>query len=216
LRELRKRAVTSPCRSNHLEVVVLFRVLPGREVASYWVTRTPVWHSHSPNALPCRYSVFYPYPKTRLLGHSSLEVQPSFMVSDQSPRPEPLGPEQLSWDLLPLQHIQATRVHVRTVLPAWLSELVRRPPQRSSVRPTSPTTAPLIGFFNLSATYSSHCPPTIFRQVAFMGFTLQGFHPSAKPPAAHHRRITLVPLLPPVAQSQGPRPGIPLGVRSDT
>ena len=35
-----------------------------------------------------------------------------------------------------------------------------------------------------------------------MGFALQGFDPFTKPSTAHHRRITLLPLLPPVAQPQ--------------
>jgi hypothetical protein len=79
------------------------------------------------------------------------------------------------------------------------------------VGPNPPATVPLTGFLNLSATSSSHCRPAVFRQVAFMGFALQGFLPSTKPPAIHHRQTTLLPFLPPVAQPHGPRPGVPLG-----
>jgi hypothetical protein len=89
--------------------------------------------------------------------------------------------------------------------------LNQKPSQRSLIGPTPSATVPLTGFLNLSATSSFHYPPAIFRQVAFMGFALQGFNPSTKPPAIHHRQATLLPFLPPVAQPQGPRPGVPLG-----
>jgi hypothetical protein len=46
--------------------------------------------------------------------------------------------------------------------------------------PTPPTTVPLTGFPNLSATSSSLRRPAIFRRVALLGFTLQGFDPHAK------------------------------------
>jgi hypothetical protein len=106
---------------------------------------------------------------------------------------------------------EATRVHVRTVLPAWLSNPARKPNWRLLTGPTPSTTVPLTGFLNLSATFSSHCRLAIFRQVAFMGFALQGFNPSTKPLAIHHRQITLLPFLPPVAPPQGPRLEVPLG-----
>jgi hypothetical protein len=77
---------------------------------------------------------------------------------------------------------------------------IRRPSWRLPTGPTPSTTVPLTGFLNLSATCRSHCRPAIFRQVAFLGFALQGFNPSTKPPATHRRWITLLPLLPPVAR----------------
>jgi len=80
--------------------------------------------------------------------------------------------------------------------------------------PTPSVTVPLTGFFNLSATCPSQCPPAIFRQVAFMGFALQGVIPFTKPPTTHRRRTTLLPLLPPVALPLDPRPGTLLGARS--
>ena len=103
--------------------------------------------------------------------------------------------------------------------PRFTGLAVRLDPKTGSVAPTGPTpptTVPLTGFLNLSATFSSHCPPAIFRQVAFMGFALQGFNPSTKPPVTHRHRTTLLSFLPPVAQPQGPRPGTPLGARSVT
>jgi hypothetical protein len=79
--------------------------------------------------------------------------------------------------------------------------------------PTPPASVPLTGFLNLSATSSSCYPPVIFRQVTFMGFTLQGFDPFIQTPKAHHLRITLLPFLPSVALPQilG---GAPLGEQS--
>jgi len=77
-----------------------------------------------------------------------------------------------------------------------LSGSARRPPQRPPVVPKPPATVPLTGFFNLSATCPSQYRPAIFRQVALMGFALQGVMPSTKPSAIHHRRNTLLPLLP--------------------
>jgi hypothetical protein len=88
-----------------------------------------------------------------------------------------------------------------------LSNSIRRPGWRSPAGPTPPATVPLTGFLNLSATFSSLCRPAIFRQVALMGFALQGFVPSTKPPATHRYRNTLLSLLPPVALPRYPRPG---------
>jgi hypothetical protein len=93
---------------------------------------------------------------------------------------------------------------------------LRRPSRRPLMGPSPSATVPLTGFLNLSATSSSHCPPAIFRQVAFMGFALQGVIPCTKPLAIRHRQTTLLPLLPPVALPRGPRPGAPLGARSFT
>jgi hypothetical protein len=108
-------------------------------------------------------------PRTTLMGFFS----PSTHTGNESPRP--------------------TRFTGR------LSDPTRRLNRPLPAGPTPPATAPLTGFFNLSATYSSQYPPVIFRQVAFMGFALQGFVPSTKPLTIHHRQITLLPLLPPVA-----------------
>jgi hypothetical protein len=49
------------------------------------------------------------------------------------------------------------------------------------VSPIPPATVPLAGFPNLSAAHSSLRRPAIFRQVALLGFTLQGFVPLTKP-----------------------------------
>jgi hypothetical protein len=147
-----------------------------------------------------RYSVLYPCPKTRLLEHSSLGVQSSFTVYARNLYPAPLGPGQLSWDFVPLQRIQATRVHVLPAINGRLPGSTRKSIRYLLMIPTSPATVPLTGFLNLSATFSSHYRPAIFRQVAFMGFALQGFSPFAKPPATHRRQTTLLSFFPPVAQ----------------
>jgi hypothetical protein len=89
-----------------------------------------------------------------------------------------------------------------------LSNLNQSPSWRPPAGPTLLVTAPLTGFLNLSATYSSLCRPAVFRQVALMGFALQGIVPFTKPPAARRRWTTLLPLLPPVALPQVPRLGI--------
>jgi len=156
--------------------------------------------------LSFRYSVLYPYPKTRLLGRSSLEVQPSFTVCTRKPRPRPLGPGQLSWDFFPLQRIQATRVHVLPVLPGGPPTRsedqvgVRRwvPPHplrcRSQAFSTSQRLTPLLAVLPFSDRWRSWGSP--FRDFPF-----------TKPPATHRRRITLLPLLPPVDLPRYPRPG---------
>jgi hypothetical protein len=77
-----------------------------------------------------------------------------------------------------------------------------------SAGPTPLTTVPLTGFLNLSATFSSQCRPVVFRQVALMGFALQGIIPFTKPPATRRRWNTLLPFLPPAALPQVPRLGI--------
>ena len=88
-----------------------------------------------------------------------------------------------------------------------LPKSVRRPNWRPPAGPTPPATVPLTGFLNLSATCFSRRRPAIFRQVALLGFALQGFVPSTKPPATHRCRNTLLPFLPPVALPQIPRLG---------
>jgi hypothetical protein len=60
-------------------------------------------------------------------------------------------------------------------------EVTQRYARYVSMAPTPPTTVPLAGFSNLSATFLSQCRPAIFRQVALMGFALQGILPSTKP-----------------------------------
>jgi hypothetical protein len=113
---------------------------------------------------------------------------------------QPLDSGQLSWVSCSLQRTQATRVHVHSALPAWLPDPALRPNQYVLAGPNPPATVPLPGFLNLSATSSSHNPPAIFRQVAFLGFALQGFTPSTKPLATRRRQITLLSFLPPAAQ----------------
>jgi hypothetical protein len=88
-----------------------------------------------------------------------------------------------------------------------LPNLNQSPSWRPPAGPTPPATVPLTGFLNLSATYSSQYRPAVFRQVALMGFALQGIIPFTKPPATHRRQNTLLPFLPPVALSQVPRLG---------
>jgi hypothetical protein len=58
------------------------------------------------NALSCRYSLSCPCPRTRLPGHSSRGIQPSFTVYTRNIRSAPRGPEPLSWGFVPLQRIK--------------------------------------------------------------------------------------------------------------
>jgi hypothetical protein len=68
-----------------------------------------------------------------------------------------------------------------------------------SADPTPPTTAPLTGSLNLSATSSSLRRPAIFRQVALLGFCPSGVCSVPAAPTARHRRLALVTFLPVVA-----------------
>jgi hypothetical protein len=103
---------------------------------------------------------------------------------------------QLSWGFLPLQRIQASRVHVPPVT-RWSPRMF--PFGRLSTSPTSLITVPLAGFLNLSAACSSHCPPAIFRQVALLGFRPSGGYAFHEAPTTHRRRHALLTLLPRVA-----------------
>jgi len=78
--------------------------------------------------------------------------------------------------LSPSAH-QEERGHVRPGCPVRLPGLRRDLP----AGPTLPATASPAGFSNLSATSSTLRRPAIFRQVALLGFTLQGFVPLAQP-----------------------------------
>jgi hypothetical protein len=183
------------CRSSRLEVVVPFRVLPASEVVGALGYPLPVWHWRSQNTLPIRFSIRRPRSRTRLPERSSLEVQPPFTVCTRSLCPAPLGAARLSWDFVPLQRVRHREL-TSPRLTGKLSDRARRPCRRLPVAPTPPATVPLTGFLNLSATCLSQCRPTIFRQVALMGFALQGVIPSTKPSAIRHRRNTLLSLLP--------------------
>jgi hypothetical protein len=69
-------------------------------------------------------------------------------------------------------------VHVSTGCPAELPELS---PGNPPAGPTLPATVSPTGFLNLPATSSTLRRPAVFRQVALLGFTLQGFVPLAQP-----------------------------------
>jgi hypothetical protein len=62
--------------------------------------------------------------------------------------------------------------------------------------PNPAATVSLTGFLNLSATFPCTSRPTIFRWVAFLGFSLQGFTPLPEPDQAHHLAPTLLTFLP--------------------
>jgi hypothetical protein len=88
--------------------------------------------------------------------------------------------------LAPSTH-KEKEVHGPTSYPA-------RPPGVAGILPTGPTplaTVSLPGFPNLSAIFSFLHRPAIFRQVALLGFTLQGFTPLTKP------RQLITPACPP-------------------
>ena len=175
----------------------------------------PVWHQRSPNVLPRRCSFVYPCPKTRLLEHASPGVQPSFMVYSKTLSCASRPRTTLMGFLSPSTHTghrSPRLLRLRGKPP----DQTRKSDQDLPAGPDPPATVPLTGFLNLSATCSSCRPPTIFRQVAFMGFALQGFDPLTKTLPARHHQITLLPLLPPVAQLQVLGPKFPLGARSAT
>ena len=171
---LRAQAATSPRRRNRHGVTVPYRVLSDDEVAGTSGYPHPVrpWRSPArgpaglPRTVPARGSDSASNP---LLGFSP----PSRPVSNTPPTASrPKAP--LLGFLSPTAH-QEERVHVP------VAGAPRGLPGNPSTGPTPPTTAPLAGFPNLSAASTSLDRPAIFRQVALMGFALQGIDPLVKP-----------------------------------
>jgi len=138
----------------------------------------PVLPWRSPNAWPFRYSFPSPSPKTRRFGPSSPGVRSSYTVfpevpaldlSVESTSPGVCAPSALTGSESPRPS--------RFPGPAPRRFLAGNPP----AGPTPPVTVPFTGFLNLSTVSSSPRLPAFFRQVALLGFSLQGFTPSTKP-----------------------------------
>ena len=187
IRSIRSERLRHRNRSNRLEVIVPFRVLTGRDVVGCMGYPRPDMTLAFAECVVLSVFQFLPL---------SEDATPRTFLSWGSTLLHGLYPKSPSWHSrsrttlmgfdFPSTH-QAVRVHVRPVSPVWPSNPARRPNQRPLAGPNPPATAPLAGFLNLSATSSSQCRPAIFRQVAFMGFALQGVIPSTKPPTIRHR-----------------------------
>lgn len=154
---------------------------PGSEVVGALACPPPVRSWRSQNARPIRYSHRCPHPGTRLPGRSSPEVQLTFTVLPDPSAPGLSARSASRGVSFPSAH-EAGRVHVRRLATSV-------PP----AVPTPPATVPLAGFLGLSAACSSPRRPAIFRRVALLGFTLQGFvhSPCEAPPVLHRRRALL-------------------------
>jgi hypothetical protein len=155
----------------------------------------PVRSWRSLNAQPFRYSCRCSCPRKRLLGRSSPGLRSSYTVFPVlSGRGLPTY-DHLSWGLLPLQRIRkresTSRPVARPGSPVLPGYRLQVPPcrlrRRSQVLSTSQRLLPP----------SAVLP--CFRQVALVGFALQGFAPLAKTREALHSRRALLTFLPLVA-----------------
>jgi len=133
----------------------------------------------------------------RLLERSSPEVQPSFTVTTQYPRPRITGSNSLGvsfpYSASSIGDPRPFRFPVPAPHPFQPLRAFRAgiPP----AAPKLPATVPPTGFFNLSVTSSLHCRPTIFRRVTLLGFRPSGVFPLTQPRTAPRRRIALLTLL---------------------
>jgi hypothetical protein len=145
--------------------------------------------SRGPSGIPAR----CPCPRMRLLERSSPGVQPSFTVTTRHPRPRLTGSCSPGVSL-PFSASSIGDPRLRR-LPASAPRLLFRvgiPP----ALPILPATVSPSGFFNLSATFSLHCRPTIFRRVTLLGFCPSGVFPFTQLRTAPRRRLALLTLLP--------------------
>jgi hypothetical protein len=160
----------------------------------------------------CWFFLQCPCLKTRLLKLSSREVQSSFAAYPQNVRPAPLDPEPLSWDFVPLQRIQTTRVHVHPGEPRWPPGLPEDKPDSAS-RPHPA---------NYGAAHRLSQPPSDFLlslpPCHFQTGSIHGVHPSGNYSFHEASGNSSPPDYPPAVPPAGrpvpdPRPRTPLGVR---
>jgi hypothetical protein len=126
-----RQVVLSPAHLNHFEVIVPFRVFPGKIVASSLGYLLPVGPYHQHDARPRWYFTSCPRSKTRLLKRSSLEVRSSFMVFTRNPRPRSHDQEQTLLRFSSPSACETARVHVP---PQRAPDETRKPHQNSTDR----------------------------------------------------------------------------------
>lgn len=129
------------------------------------------------------------YPGTRLPGLSSHGVTPSFTVRLSVSAPG-LSAEGTSLGVL-VPYSALGRRKPRPLQPKPVEALSRGCLENPPTIPTADYGAAL-GFLNLSATCFSSHPPAIFRQVALMGFALQGIHPPTQTRMTRRHRHALL------------------------
>jgi hypothetical protein len=178
IQEVARQAVTSPIRLSRLEVTVPFRVLPSSGVAGLLGCLLPVWSWHSLKRLSLS-----GIPPAALAQRSDSLSNPLLGFSSPT-RYFPQFPPSVSPPWAPLLGFLAPSAHWEEgvhVPPGCPVELPGLSPGNLPAGPILPATVSPAGFLNLSATSSTLRRPAVFRQVALLGFTLQGFVPPAQP-----------------------------------
>jgi len=115
------------------------------------------------------------------------------MVPTRNPRPLFTGSYSLGvfFPLQRIKHRRSTAIAVSHKAPRLLFRV-----GIPSAFPSCRLTVSPSGFFNLSATSSLRCRPTIFRWVTLVGFCPSGVFPFTQLRTARRRRLALLTLLP--------------------
>jgi hypothetical protein len=166
-------------------------VLAGGKVAAVLGYPLPVRPHRSQSNRPFRSSFLHPCPGTRLPVQSSLGVSPSFTVCQRA-SVKGLSTDDTSLGVLSPYSASGTG----RLRPSGLHRFgsPRCLPRVLPTGPTPPTTLPLSGFPNLSATSAFPHRPAIFQTGCARGVCSSGVLSSRAAAPARRRRLALVAL----------------------